>query len=258
MRPTIRSRSSTEANSTTILPLRRPSSTLTRVSKLSESRSARSVSAGALTRRVGAGPAGGRLLVPGERDQLLHRAHRQSLGHDAGGQRVLGLRVVQGEQRPRVAGREHAAATRRCTGTGQVEQPDRVGDLGPTAADPAWPAPRAWCRTPRAAAGTPPPLRAGSAGRGAGSPAARRGASRRRGVPDDRRDRRQAEVAARPPPPLTHDQLVRAGPGLPDDDRLEQPELLDGGLQLLLARPRRRPAAAASAFGRISSTGSSR
>ena len=50
----MRSRSSTEANSTTILPLRRPSSTLTRVSKLSESRSARSVSAGALTRRDGA------------------------------------------------------------------------------------------------------------------------------------------------------------------------------------------------------------
>lgn len=45
--PTIRSRSSTVANSIVILPLFRPMSTFTRVSNRSESRSARSFSAGA-------------------------------------------------------------------------------------------------------------------------------------------------------------------------------------------------------------------
>jgi hypothetical protein len=45
--PTMRSRSSTVANSIVILPLLRPISTLTRVSNLSESRPARSSSAGA-------------------------------------------------------------------------------------------------------------------------------------------------------------------------------------------------------------------
>ncbi len=42
---------------------------------------------------------------------------------------------------------------------------------------------RAWRRTPRAAAGTRPPLRAGSGWRGECSPAARPAASRRRGCP---------------------------------------------------------------------------
>src|SRR5712691_10539440 len=50
IRPMMRSRSSTEANSTTIFPLRRPSSTLTRVSNVSDRRSARSEIAGAVTR----------------------------------------------------------------------------------------------------------------------------------------------------------------------------------------------------------------
>ena len=54
----MRSRSSTDPNSTTILPFRRPSSTLTRVSNRSPSRSASSASAGACRRWVRAGRGG--------------------------------------------------------------------------------------------------------------------------------------------------------------------------------------------------------
>ena len=83
MIPTIRSRSSTVANSIVILPLLRPRSTFTRVSKRSDSRSARSTSAGAcgFARRLAARRLG-RPVGDRQRHQLLGRPHRQPLRHD--------------------------------------------------------------------------------------------------------------------------------------------------------------------------------
>ena len=160
---TIRSRSSIEANSTVILPLRRPSSTRTRVSKASDSLSGqlgdrrRGDAGTAADRRArGASPPRAR-----QRDQLLGRAHRQPLGHDAAGQLVLLVRVVQAEQGARVPGRQHAGRDPALHRDRQVEQPDRVADLRPDCARCAGRARRASCRTPRAAAGRPPPLPAG-------------------------------------------------------------------------------------------------
>ena len=114
-RATIRSRSSIEANSTVILPLRRPSSTRTRVSKASDSRSARSVDARCGDARRGR--ATGRLLVavPAgvQGDEFLGRAHRQSL------RRRCGRRARPAGRRPRgraTPGRGRPTARRRRPG----------------------------------------------------------------------------------------------------------------------------------------------
>src|SRR5262249_54354961 len=51
--------------------------------------------------------------------------------------------------------------------------------------------------------------------------------------PNDRRDRLETGLTAGPPATLTHDELVAVGAQLPDDDRLEETDLLDGGDQFL-------------------------
>ena len=160
---TIRSRSSIDANSTVILPLRRPSSTRTRVSKASDSLSASSASAGAVIRGCWRARRGfvGACPCCVQRDELLGGAHRQPLGDDAAGELVLHVRIVQAEQRPGVPGRQHAGGDPALHRHRQVEQPDRVGDLRPAAPDPVRPARRGWCRTPRATAGRRRPLPAG-------------------------------------------------------------------------------------------------
>ena len=138
MMPTIRSRSSTVANSMVILPLLRPMSTFTRVSKRSESRSARSVSAGAcgLARRFGS-----RLLRRAVRERratpaprwpaptaLRRRSASPAAPGPSASSRPSSARACPADRTP--------AATRRWTCGGQVQQPDRVGDLRPAAADP--------------------------------------------------------------------------------------------------------------------------
>ena len=80
------------------------------------------------------------------------------------------------------------------------------------------------------------------------------------GVPDDRRDGLLADGLGGPPAALAHDQFVAAVADVADDDRLEEADLLDRGLQLLerllvedvprllgVRLDRRRPAARRSA-----------
>ena len=112
--PTMRSRSSTVANSMVILPLFRPMSTLTRVSKRSESRSARSVSAGACTLR----PAGRcgllrRAVRDRQRDEFLGGPDRETFGDDAQGELFLLRRCRPARAGP---GRARRRALRRRPG----------------------------------------------------------------------------------------------------------------------------------------------
>ena len=120
-----------------IRPLRRPSSTLTRVSKLSDSLSARSSRPGAVIRRVAALRRRG-LLGGGQRDRLLGGPHRQPLGDDPGGQRVLRARRRRRPSSARAWPADSTpAATRRCTGTGRFSSRIVLVTCGPAAADPA-------------------------------------------------------------------------------------------------------------------------
>ena len=118
-----------------------------------------------------------------QRHDLLDRTHREPLGHDAVRQPVLLLRVLHGEQRPRVPGGEHSGGDPPLHRRRELQQPQRVGDLRTRAPDPVG---QLVVRAVEvlAAAGRrrlPPP--AGSAGPGAGSPAARPGAASRRPWP---------------------------------------------------------------------------
>ena len=165
----IRSRSSIEANSTTILPLRLPRSTETFVSYRSESRSASCLRAGATGFRCRASCGAPHPSVGvAHGDDLLDRAHREALGHDAVGELLLGLRSVQGEQRPGVAGAEHTRRDPPLHGRGQVQQAQRVRDMRPGPADPRARAPHGSRRSRRAAADRrrPPPARSAAAGGG--------------------------------------------------------------------------------------------
>ena len=124
----MRLRSSTEANSTVSLPLRWPSAMLTRVSKRSDSRAARSSSWGW---RV-PGPRAARLgplLVAAESDDLLDAADRQALGHDALREPLHRRAVLEGQQRPGMAGAEHPGGNAARHERRQLQQPQRVGDL---------------------------------------------------------------------------------------------------------------------------------
>ncbi len=133
----MRSRSSTEANSTVIFPLRRPRSTRTRVSKVSERRSASSAMAGAVIRGVALRRPGLGLAVAVlmQGDELLGGTHRQALGDHPRGQVLLGAGVVETEQRPGMTGGQHTGRDPPLHGDGQVQQPDGVADDRATAAD---------------------------------------------------------------------------------------------------------------------------
>ena len=185
MMPTIRSRSSTVANSIVILPLRRPMSTLTRVSNRSDSRSARSVSAGAcgLARRCGAAFFAGPPSATAS-DTISSVARTDSPSATIRWRERLLL-----PRRPRArAAPAHARPTARRPRPAAAPAPagSAAGSCWRSAAGSgrsAGRAPRASRRTPRAAADRRPPLPAGSGSPGGCSPAARRAASRRRGSP---------------------------------------------------------------------------
>ena len=212
MMPTIRSRSSTVANSMRIRPLRRPMSTRTRVSKRSDRRSARSDSAGAcgLARRW----TGAFFARQRPRRRPARRAPRWPA--PTGPRRRSGARAAPaaprppGQQRPGVAGGEHSGGDPALDRRGQVQQPDRVRDLRPAAADP------------------PGQLLVGRAELLQQLLVGRRLFQRVQvrpvdvlqqrvpqhrvvaGVPDDRRDGVPAERLRGPPPPLAHDEFVAA------------------------------------------------
>ena len=116
---TMLSRSSTDPNSTTILPFRLPRLTVTRVSKESERRLGNVLKPGHLNRLAPRGQFRARAILPvGESDGFFGRADGQSFGDDTG--RQILLRVgsgVQGQQSACMAGRQTPAATRRCTGS---------------------------------------------------------------------------------------------------------------------------------------------
>jgi hypothetical protein len=123
MAVTIRSRSCREANSTTIFPLRRPSSTLTLVSNASDSRFARVGETGR-RRLLGRGAAGLGSAVAARGHDLLHGPDRQPFGDDPVRQAVLGIRVVEREQGACVAGAQHADRHPALDPGRQVQQPD--------------------------------------------------------------------------------------------------------------------------------------
>ena len=207
MAPTIRSRSSSVANSIITLPRVLPIWIRTRVSSRSDSRSDRSTSPGAVGRRTwrrGSGAA-----RPAERHDLLDGPDRQPLRDDPVGDQLLRLRVVQPQQGPGMTGRQHAGGHPALHRRGQPQQPDGVGDLRPRAADPIARAPRACTRSRRAAARTRQPPPADSAG---SMQVLEQGITQHRvvaGFPDDCRDVGQSGRLGGTPPPFAHHQLVR-------------------------------------------------
>ena len=122
-------------------------------------------------------------------------------------------------------GREHAGGDPALHGRGELEQPQRVADLRPAAADPAG-------ELLVGAAEVVEQLLVG--GRllervelGAVQVLQQRVAQQGvvAGLPDDRRDGVEPGLLGGPPPALTHDQLVAVLTGRPDHDRLQQPDL---------------------------------
>src|SRR6478752_9465975 len=76
-----------------------------------------------------------RLLLAAERDDLLQSPHGDALCRDPGGEPVLETGVVDGEEGTGMSGREDAGRDATLDGRGQLQQPQRVGDLRPRAAD---------------------------------------------------------------------------------------------------------------------------
>ncbi|KAF1854420.1 hypothetical protein Lal_00003853 [Lupinus albus] len=166
-----------------------------------------------------------------QRDDLLHRTHREPLGDDAMGQPVLLLRVVHGEQRPRMARGENPGRHPALDGRGELQQPQRIGDLRARAPD-------AVGQLVMRAVEVLQQL------------VVRRRLFQRvqlgpvevlqqrvqeellviRG-PDDRGDLLQPGLTTGPPAPLAHDELIALRRQLPYDDGLEETDLLDRGDQ---------------------------
>lgn len=229
----MRSRSSIEANSTTIFPFFCPRSTFTLVSKRSESREARSESAATTGRRprpLGLGSAAG--AGAHQRHDLLDRSHGEPLGHDAMGQPVLLLGVVHGQQRPRMTGGQHPGSDPALHRRRQAQQSQRVGHLRTGAPDPVGQLiMRALevleqlvvrgCLLQRVQLSPVQVLQE----------CIQKQLLVVRG-PDNGRDPLQTGLTARPPAPLAHDELVPFRPQLPHDYGLEQADFLDGGDQL--------------------------
>ena len=229
---TMRSRSSGVANSTTILPLWRPISTLTRVSKRSDRRSASRRRPGA----TGCLLAGARFLrassAPRETISSTLRTDRPSAMI-----RMARRSWAAGSSRPRRArawpALSHAGSDALLDGRGEVEQPERVADVR---------------------AGAAYLLRELLVG---GAEVVEQLLVGRRflkgvellavqvlhqGVPqqvvvlrllDDGADLGQPGPLGGTPPPLAHDELVTARSGRTDDHRLEQADLPDGFGELL-------------------------
>ena len=231
--PTIRSRSSTVANSIVILPLFRPMSTFTRVSKRSDSRSARSFRAGACTlaRRAGADFFAGPSAIASDTSSSVARTERPSATIRSAS--CSWVSPSPDQQRSGVTRRQHARGHPALDRRRQVQQPYRVRDLRPAPAD----ASRQFL-VRRAELLEQLLVRRRLFQRVEVRPVdvlEQRVAQHRivAGVADDRRDRFLADRLRRTPAALTHDQLVPAVAEVAYDDRLEEADLLDRGLQLL-------------------------
>ncbi len=180
-------------------------------------------------------PAGRRPPRPllAQRDDLLDGPHGQPLGDDAGGEPVLRIGILQRQQRPGVAGREHAGCHPSLHGRRQPQQSDHVGDVG--AGAPELPGEflvggaevaqellvggRFLQRVELLAVQV---LQQGVAQHGVVG-----------GVSYDGGDLAEARELGRPPAPFAHDQLVASGHDLADDDGLEQADLTQARGQLL-------------------------
>ena len=229
---------------------------LTRVSNRSESRAARSSSCG--------------VAVPGPRTRArVGRLRRRRRGRrsprplrtdrPSATMRWASRSIAAPSSRPSSAracpAESTPAATRRCDQRRQLQQPERVGDLRPGAAD-------AGGQLLVRAAEVVEQLLVG--GRLlervqlAAVQVLQQGVAQQVvvvGVPDDRRDRRQAGLRVARQPPLAHDELVARrrrrplGGDRPHDDRLQHADLADRVRPARRARPRRRPCAAAAGSG---------
>jgi hypothetical protein len=175
----------------------------------------------------------GRLLRGSQRDRLLGGTDAHALGDDAGGQGVLRLGVLEPEQRPCVSGGDDAGGNPGLHLHRQLHQPDRVRDLRATATDLAGQLLVGGAELleqllvggsllERVELDAVDVLQQGVAEHGVVG-----------GVPDDGRHGVQAGDTGRPQAALAHDEFVTAIRILPDDDRLEQPELPDGVAELL-------------------------
>ena len=217
------------ANSTVILPLLRPISTLTRVSKQIRQPVGEVAQRGG--DRLGCGWAPGRLFrfVGAEGDDLLDRADRESLGDDPLRQALLRERRVEREKSAGMAGADHAGGDALLHRGRQVEQAESVADVRAGAADPlgelfvsrAEVVEQLLVRR-RLFEGIE--LRAVKVldERVAEHVVVGR-------LADDGRDAVKPGSLRCPHPPLAHDELVAVGAELPHDDRLEQADLGDGG-----------------------------
>ena len=140
--------------------------------------------------------------------------------------------VLDGEQGPGVPGGQHAGGDPALDGRGELEQPQRVADLGARAADALG----------ELVVGAPEVLEQLAVGRrllervelGAVQVLQQRVAQHVVvvGVPHDRRDGGEAGLLGGAPAALAHDQLVGVLAGAAHDDRLQQPDLADGVHQL--------------------------
>ena len=167
-----------------------------------------------------------------DRDDLLEAADADALGDHAGGQPVLELGVLDGEQRAGVAGRQDAGGDLALDRRPELEQPDRVADLGPGAADPRG----------QLLVGAAEVLEELLVGRGLLERVQLRAVQvlQQRvaqhggvvGVADDRGDGGQPGLLRGPQPALPHHQLVAVRTGAPHHDGLEQPDLADRVHQL--------------------------
>src|SRR5690606_435532 len=163
---------------------------------------------------------------------LLDGPDREALGDDAVSQPVLLLGVVDRQKGSRVARGEHPGGDAVLHPGRQQQQAQGVGDLRPGPAD-------AVGQLVVGAVEIPQQL---VVGRGllqrvelGAVQVLQQGVQEELlvlGGPDDRRDLLQTRLTAGPPAALTHDELVLARTGLPDDDRLEEADLLDGGDEL--------------------------
>ena len=210
------------ANSTTILPLRLPISTLTRVSKTSDSRSASRRSAGAAGGRAAGERRAGLLGLDTHRDDLLDRPYAEPFRDDPLGQPRLGAAVGQPEQGTGMPRGQHAGCNPVLHVRRQLEQAQGIGDMRPGPAEP----------TGQLLVGGPEVIEKLLVSRGllervellpvqvlqqrvAEHVVVLRAA-------DDRRDVREPGLLARPPAPFAHDDLEVPRHDRPDDYGLEQ------------------------------------
>src|ERR1700761_208414 len=173
------------------------------------------------------------LLTVADGDDLLDRPDRQTFGNNAVGQTFLGGRVVQRQQRPGVTSAQHTCGDPLLHGGREVQQTQRVGDVRAGPADltgellvgGAEVVQQLLVRSGLLQGVKLLPVQvlhqrvAQQVGVG--------------GLPHDRRNVLEIGSLAGPPATLTHDELVVTGHDLADNNRLEQPDLADGGGQLV-------------------------